>query len=74
MTPATSNLACSWGLQRPITKSHSEEKLVWPWAKKTSQNLGVRDSCQRVRRRHCHTPLALAHAALLARVQNRIGR
>jgi len=33
MKTATSNLACSWGLARPIIKSHPEEKWAWPWAK-----------------------------------------
>ena len=32
MKPATSNLAKSWGLPRPIIKSHAEEKWAWPWS------------------------------------------
>ena len=30
MKQATSNLACSCGLPRPITKSHFKKKWVWP--------------------------------------------
>ena len=30
---ATSNLACKWGLPRPLIKSYSEEKWAWPCAR-----------------------------------------
>ena len=30
MKPAISNLACSWGLPKPIIKSHQKKKWVWP--------------------------------------------
>jgi len=36
---ASSNLARSWGLPRPIIKSHADER-VWPWARGAPQNLG----------------------------------
>jgi len=35
---ATSNLAHSWGLPRPIIKSQG---WAWPWARGAPQNLGV---------------------------------
>ena len=35
---ATSNLARSWGLHRPITKSHAEEKGSWPSAREIQKN------------------------------------
>ena len=38
--PFSSNLACSWGLPRPIIKSHPEEKWAWPWARELFKNLG----------------------------------
>jgi len=41
MKPATSNLASSWGLPRPIIKSHPQEKVGWPWARGAPQNFGV---------------------------------
>jgi len=37
---ATSNLACSWGLPRPIIISHPEEIWGWPWARGAPQNFG----------------------------------
>ena len=40
MKPVTSNLACSWGLLRPIIKSHYNRKWVWPWTRAASRNLG----------------------------------
>ena len=39
MKPATSNVASSWGIPRPIIKSHAKEKWVWPWAREAPQNL-----------------------------------
>ena len=33
-------LACSWGLPRPIIKSHPEEKVGWPWVRGAPQNFG----------------------------------
>jgi len=40
MKPASSNLASSWGLSRPIIKLHPYEKKVWPWVREVPQNLG----------------------------------
>jgi len=40
MTPATSNLACSWGLPRPIIKSHYKKKWVRPWARELPEIWG----------------------------------
>ena len=37
---ATSNLAHSWGLPRPIVKSHKEERQGWPWAREVPQTWG----------------------------------
>jgi len=37
MTPATSYLASSWGLPRPIIKFHQKKKWVWSWARGTPQ-------------------------------------
>ena len=33
MKPATSHLACSYGLPRPIIKSDQKKKWVWTWAR-----------------------------------------
>jgi len=33
-------LAHSWGLPKPIIKSHPEKKWLWPWAREAPQNLG----------------------------------
>ena len=41
MKIATSNLACSWGLLRPIIKSHYKKKWVWPRDRGVPENLGV---------------------------------
>jgi len=38
---ATSNLVHSLGLPRPITKSHPEENVGWPWARGTPKNFVV---------------------------------
>jgi len=37
---ATSKLVCGWRFQRPIIKSHPEEKVGVSWARRASQNLG----------------------------------
>ena len=38
---ATSNLACSWGLPRPIIKITQKKKWAWPWAKEAPEDLEV---------------------------------
>jgi len=40
---ATSNLVRSWGLPRPILKSHADKRegWIWPWARGASRNLRV---------------------------------
>jgi len=39
MKPATSNLAYSWSLPRPIIKCY-QKKWVWPWAREALKILG----------------------------------
>jgi len=41
MKPATSNLARSWSLPRPIINSHQKKKWLWLWAREAPQNLEV---------------------------------